>query len=87
MSKKSRQKGREVAQRVEAERDDKVVMEGMIEETLPATTFRVRVGEQLVIAQLSGKMRQNKIRVLLGDRVEIEFSPYDLNRGRITRRF
>lgn len=72
---------------IEDERDDKVVMEGIVEETLPATQFRVRVGSQLVLANLSGKMRQNKIRVLLSDRVEIEFSPYDLSRGRITRRY
>lgn len=71
----------------EIERDDKVVMEGIVEEALPATQFRVRVGTQLVLANLSGKMRQNKIRVLVADRVEIEFSPYDLTRGRITRRF
>jgi translation initiation factor IF-1 len=71
----------------EDDRDDKVVMEGVVEEALPATQFRVRIGQQLVLANLSGKMRQNKIRVLIADKVEIEFSPYDLSRGRITRRF
>jgi len=68
------------------DRQDKVTMEGHVEEALPATLFRVRVSSQLVLAGLSGKMRQNRIRVLPGDRVEIEFSPYDLTRGRITRR-
>jgi translation initiation factor IF-1 len=42
--------------------------------------------ETLVLAQLSGRMRKNNIKVLLGDRVEMEFSPYDLTKGRITRR-
>lgn len=69
------------------ERDDKVIMEGVVEEALPATQFRVKVGNTLVLANLSGRMRQNKIRVLVADKVEIEFSPYDLTRGRITRRF
>jgi translation initiation factor IF-1 len=68
------------------ERDDKVTLEGIVEEALPAAQFRVRVSEHLVIATLSGRMRQNRIRVLVADRVEIEFSPYDLTRGRITRR-
>jgi translation initiation factor IF-1 len=71
---------------VDDEREDKVVMEGVVEEALPATLFRVRIGQQLVLANLSGKMRQNKIRVLVSDKVEIAFSPYDLTRGRITRR-
>ena len=50
--------------------------------------YRVQIEnfEKLVLANLSGRMRQNNIKVLMGDIVEMEFSPYDLNRGRITRR-
>lgn len=63
-------------------------MEGVVVENLPNAMFRVKLPEldNMVIATLSGRMRQNNIRVLVGDRVEIEFSVYDLNRGRITRR-
>ena len=63
-------------------------MEGVVEEVLPNATFRVRIDEvhQQVLGVISGKMRQHNIKVMLGDRVEIEFSPYDLSRGRITRR-
>lgn len=63
-------------------------MEGKVTEVLPNAMFRVQVDDtdKTVIATLSGKMRQNNIKVLLGDRVEIEFSMYDLTRGRITRR-
>jgi len=63
-------------------------MEGMIEEVLPNTTYRVRIENfaKPVLASLSGRMRMNRIRVLAGDIVELEFSPYDLTRGRITRR-
>ena len=63
-------------------------MEGRVEEVLPATMFRVKLDNinNLVLAHLSGRMRKNNIKVLLGDRVEIEFSPYDLTKGRITRR-
>jgi len=55
---------------------------------LPNTMYRVQMEgfERLVLANLSGRMRQNNIKVLAGDTVELEFSPYDLNRGRITRR-
>ena len=63
-------------------------MEGVIAEVLPNTTYRVQIDqfERPVLASLSGRMRQNNIKVLMGDRVELEFSPYDLTRGRITRR-
>ena len=63
-------------------------MEGKVEEVLPAAMFRVKLDNlnNLVLAHLSGRMRKNNIKVLLGDRVEIEFSPYDLTKGRITRR-
>jgi len=63
-------------------------MEGAIVEVLPNTQFRVQIEnfERPVLANLSGRMRQNNIKVLEGDVVELEFSPYDLTRGRITRR-
>jgi translation initiation factor IF-1 len=63
-------------------------MEGEVIDVLPNAMFRVRVDgqETPVIGVISGKMRQHNIKILLGDRVEIEFSIYDLTRGRITRR-
>jgi len=63
-------------------------MEGVIAEVLPNTMYRVQIEnfERPVLANLSGRMRQNNIKVLQGDVVELEFSPYDLARGRITRR-
>ena len=63
-------------------------MEGVIAEVLPNTMYRVQIEnfEKPVLANLSGRMRQNNIKVLEGDTVELEFSPYDLARGRITRR-
>jgi translation initiation factor IF-1 len=69
-------------------KEETVNMEGMVEEIMPAAMFRVRLddSDKLVIGYLSGRMRTNNIKVLLGDRVEIEFTPYDLTRGRIVRR-
>ena len=69
-------------------KEDTINMEGRVEEVLPATMFRVKIDsvDTVVLAHLSGRMRKNNIKVLLGDRVEIEFTPYDLTRGRITRR-
>jgi translation initiation factor IF-1 len=69
-------------------KEDTIKMEGVIEEVLPNTTYRVRIEafEKSVLASLNGRMRMNRIKVLAGDIVEIEFSPYDLARGRITRR-
>jgi translation initiation factor IF-1 len=69
-------------------KEDIINMEGRVEEVLPATMFRVKLDNinNSVLAHLSGRMRKNNIKVLLGDRVEMEFSPYDLTKGRITRR-
>jgi translation initiation factor IF-1 len=69
-------------------KEDIISMEGRVEEVLPATMFRVKLDNlnNIILAHLSGRMRKNNIKVLLGDRVEMEFSPYDLTRGRITRR-
>ncbi len=64
-----------------------IKMEGKIEECLPSAMFRVRLeNNHLITATLGGKLRQNNIRILLGDRVEVEMSTYDLSRGRITYR-
>jgi translation initiation factor IF-1 len=69
-------------------REEKIEVEGTVVEALPSTTFRVELENgHTVLAYLSGKMRKYYIRILLGDRVKIELSPYDLNRGRITYRF
>ena len=69
-------------------KEDVIKMEGVIAEVLPNTMFRVQIDgfERPVLANLNGRMRQNNIKVLTGDTVELEFSPYDLTRGRITRR-
>ena len=62
-------------------------MEGEVVETLPNTTFRVRLqNDHVVTAHISGKMRKHYIRILPGDKVKVELSPYDLTRGRITFR-
>jgi translation initiation factor IF-1 len=63
-------------------------MEGVIAEVLRNTQYRVQLekNKKPVLASLSGRMRQNNIKVLEGDTVELEFSPYDLTRGRIVRR-
>ena len=69
-------------------KEDLIEFTGVVTELLPNATFRVKLDnlEAPVLAHLSGRMRKNNIKVLLGDRVELEFSPYDLTKGRITRR-
>lgn len=70
------------------ESKDKIELQGTIVECLPSTQFRIRLdNDHEVLAYLSGKMRKYYIRVLTGDRVMVELSPYDLTRGRITYRF
>ncbi len=69
-------------------RDDVIEVEGKVLEPLPNAMFRVELENgHKVLAHISGKMRMNFIRILPGDRVTVELSPYDLNRGRITYRF
>jgi translation initiation factor IF-1 len=64
-----------------------IAVEGTVIDSLPNATFKVQVAEgHQILAHLSGKMRKNFIKVLPGDRVTIELSPYDLNKGRITYR-
>ena len=73
--------------RVVVAKTDAIEMEGTVTEILPNAMFRVTVqGGHDVLATLGGKMRQHRIRVLAGDLVKIEVSPYDLSRGRITYR-
>ena len=68
-------------------KDDKIEVEGTVVEALPSTQFKVRLDNgHEVLAYLSGKMRKYYIRILLGDRVRVELSPYDLTRGRIVYR-
>ncbi|PIS16544.1 MAG: translation initiation factor IF-1 [Candidatus Portnoybacteria bacterium CG09_land_8_20_14_0_10_44_13] len=65
----------------------KIKHEGLVVEALPSANFKVRLGDgREVLAHLSGKLRMNFIRILTGDRILIELSPYDEKRGRITRR-
>ncbi len=68
--------------------DDKIEVEGTVIEALPNTQFKVELenGHE-VLAYLSGKMRKYYIRILLGDRVRVEVTPYDMSRGRITYRY
>ena len=67
---------------------EKIEMMGTVTEALKGTKFRVELdNEHEVIAYLSGKMRRYYIRILVGDRVKVELSPYDLNRGRIVDRY
>jgi translation initiation factor IF-1 len=69
-------------------KEDAIEIGGTVIEPLPNAMFRVELENGLkVLAHISGKMRMNFIRILPGDRVTVELSPYDLNRGRITYRF
>ncbi len=68
-------------------KDDVIEMEGVVTETLPNTMFRVELENgHVVTAHISGKMRKNYIRILTGDKVKVEMTPYDLTKGRITFR-
>ncbi len=71
-----------------AKEEDKIKVEGVVIEALPATQFKVKLdNDHEVLAYLAGKMRRHYIRILLGDRVTLEMSPYDLSRGRIVYRY
>ena len=66
---------------------DMIEVEGVVVESLPNTTFQVDIGNgHMILAHISGKLRMNFIRILPGDKVTVEMSPYDLTRGRITWR-
>ena len=68
-------------------KDDVIELEGTVVESLPNTTFRVDIGNgHNILAHISGKLRMNFIRILPGDKVTVQMSPYDVTRGRITWR-
>ena len=69
-------------------KEDAIEFQGVVSELLPNAMFKVKLdNDHEVIAHTSGKMRKNRIRVLAGDRVTVEMTPYDLTKGRITFRF
>ena len=69
-------------------KEEAIQMEGEVVETLPNTTFRVKLqNDHIVTAHISGKMRKHYIRILTGDKVTVELTPYDLSKGRINYRF
>jgi translation initiation factor IF-1 len=68
-------------------KEDHIEMAGVVMDTLPNTTFRVKLENgHIVIAHISGKMRKHYIRILTGDKVTVQLTPYDLTKGRITFR-
>ena len=68
-------------------KSDMIEVEGVVVESLPNTTFQVDIGNgHTILAHISGKLRMNFVRILPGDKVTVEMSPYDLTRGRITWR-
>ncbi|GJL56545.1 translation initiation factor IF-1 [Nitrospira sp. M1] len=69
-------------------KEDVIEVQGAVQETLPNAMFRVKLDNgHVILAHISGKMRMHFIRILPGDKVTVELSPYDLTRGRITYRF
>ncbi len=73
----------------QAKNKDKILVSGRVIETLPNATFKVKLdeGEHEIFGFLSGRMRKNHIKIILGDRVEMEMTPYDVSKGRIIKRF
>jgi len=68
-------------------KEDQIIMDGTVTETLPNTMFRVQLDNgHIITAHISGRMRKNYIRILTGDRVKVEMTPYDLTKGRIVFR-
>jgi translation initiation factor IF-1 len=69
-------------------KQDTIKVDGIITEILPNTTFKVKLENgHIIMAHISGKMRMNYIKILQGDKVTVELSPYDLTKGRITYRY
>jgi len=69
-------------------KDDVIVVDGKVIEVLPNATFKVELeNEHLVLCHISGKMRMHYIKILPGDKVKLELSPYDLSRGRVVYRY
>lgn len=70
------------------QKEDIVSVEGVVLEALPNAVFKIKIeGDHVVLGHVSGKMRMNYIKILPGDKVIIELSPYDLTKGRIVRRY
>lgn len=69
-------------------KEDIITMQGLVVDVLPNTIFKIKLSdmEAIIIAHTSGKIRKNKIRILKGDMVELEMTPYDLTKGRISKR-
>lgn len=68
-------------------KEDLITSDGVVEEVLPNAMFRIKIAQgATILGHISGKMRQNKIQILTGDRVRVELSPYDLSKCRITYR-
>ncbi len=68
-------------------KEDLIEMTGKVIDTMPNTTFKVQLeNDHIITAHISGKMRKNYIRILTGDKVKVEMTPYDLSKGRITFR-
>ena len=68
-------------------KEDLIEMSGKVIDTMPNTTFKVQLeNDHIITAHISGKMRKNYIRILTGDKVKVEMTPYDLSKGRITFR-
>ena len=73
--------------RIPMAKEEAIEVQGVVKEALPNTTFRVELeGGHIILAHLSGKMRKHYIRIVPGDSVKVELSPYDLNKGRIVFR-
>jgi len=69
-------------------KDDTIALRGTVEEVLPGAKFKIRLESgQIVTGHLAGKLRMHRIRIVNGDDVRVEFSPYDLTKGRVTYRF
>lgn len=69
-------------------KDDIIELTGQVEEVLPGNMFRVRVDNMaaILLCYMAGRLKQHKIRIILGDKVRVEISPYDLTKGRVTYR-
>jgi translation initiation factor IF-1 len=68
-------------------KQDQISVDGVVNEVLPNAMFRVQLNQgPMILGHISGKMRQNKIQILMGDRVRVEMSPYDMSKGRIVYR-
>ncbi len=85
---RKKKKGKDENRPEPAPKEDTIEVDGLIVETLPNAMFRVEIeGGHKVLAHISGRMRMHFIRILPGDSVKVELSPYDLTRGRITSRY